>query len=227
MQKRVDYFALDLSLEELERTFAEVSPQRYQYVRLHALHGTYDDAMDWLHMPENRQQPTWVLSLGSSLGNFNRPDAAAFLNRFARLLGPSDALIIGLDGCTDRDRIFKAYNDSKGITHEFYRNGLVHANAVLGQEAFKPDEWAVHCIYDDAQGCHQAFYVPTRDVTIQGNRLHRGEQIIFEEAYKYDRRQREQLWRNAGLIPVAAYGNSSANDYREFLIFDTIYHHVE
>lgn len=218
-QKRVDYFALDLSLEELQRTFAEVSPQSYQYVRLHALHGTYDDAMEWLRMPENRQQPTYVLSLGSSLGNFSRPDAAVFLNQFARLLGPSDSLIVGLDGCTERDRIYKAYNDSKGTTHQFYRNGLLHANTVLGYEAFKPDEWTVECIYNEAEGCHQAFYVPVRDVTINGTILPKGEKIIFEEAYKYDLRQRDQLWRNAGLISVAAYANS-ANNYREFLIFD-------
>lgn len=214
MQKRVDYYALDLSLEELQRTFAQVSPQSYQYVRFHGLHGTYDDALRWLKDSQNREQPTCVLSMGSSIGNFNRTAAAGFLRQYAELLGPTDSIIIGLDGCKDKDRVYRAYNDSKGITRRFYKNGLVHANAVLGYEAFKADQWDVDCLYDEAGGCHRAFYVPTQDVSIGGVSLGRGERILFEEAYKYDAQERQDLWRNAGLINLAALGNSSDN-YRK------------
>ncbi|CRG83805.1 Meiotically up-regulated gene 158 protein [Talaromyces islandicus] len=212
IQKRVDYWALDLSLEELKRTFAEVSPQSYQYVQLKGLHGTYDDAIEWLKDPENRKQPTCVISLGSSLGNFNRAAAAEFLNQYARLLGPADSLIIGLDSCKDRDRVYDAYNDSQGVTRRFYVNGLIHANEVLGHEAFKLDQWTIESSYNVADGCHRAFYVPTQDVSINGIRLHKGERVLFEEAYKYNALERDQLWRMAGLINVAALGNAS-DDY--------------
>ncbi|KAL1969641.1 hypothetical protein VTN77DRAFT_8194 [Rasamsonia byssochlamydoides] len=212
IQKDVDYYALDLSLEELNRTFAAISPQTYHHVRFHGLHGTYDDALDWLQNLENRTQPTCVLSMGSSLGNFRRSEAAEFLGKFARLLGPSDSVIIGLDACKDADKVYRAYNDSKGVTHQFYLNGLSHANAILGYEAFKPGQWEVECSFDKVNGCHQAFYVPTQDVTVNGISLQKGEKILFEEAFKYDLHECEKLWRDAGLIPVAAFGNSS-NDY--------------
>ncbi|KAH8696526.1 putative N-methyltransferase [Talaromyces proteolyticus] len=212
MQKRVDYWALDLSLEELTRTFAQVSPQSYQYVQLKGLYGTYDDAIEWLKNPVNREQPTCVMSMGSSLGNFNHLAAADFLSQFAKLLGPADSMIIGLDGCKDRGKVYKAYNDSKGITRRFYINGLVHANNILGYEAFKLDQWDIECLYDEYDGCHRAFYVPTVDVSVNGILLKRGEKVLFEEAYKYDAQERVTLWHKAGLINVAALGNAS-DDY--------------
>lgn len=205
----MDYYALDLSLEELQRTFSEVSTSTYTHVRFHGLHGTYDDGLTWLKNPENRKQSLCILSLGSSVGNFTRDDAAGFLRGFAELLGPSDSMLIGLDACKDPAKVYRAYNDRKGTTHKFYVNGLVHANVVLGADAFKPDQWQVVTVYDEEGGRHRAFYSPTQDVSINGIKLHKGEKFLFEESYKYSTEESEQLWRNAGLIPVAAFGNSS------------------
>lgn len=215
-EKRLDYYALDLSLVELQRTFSEISPNGFTYVGLHGLHGTYDDALIWLKNPENRVRPTVVLSMGSSMGNFNRPEAAAFLGNFSKVLGPSDFLLIGLDACKDPARVYKAYNDSEGTTRQFYENGLSHANAVLGFEAFKPSEWQIVTGYDTAEGRHQACYSPKADVTINGVTIPKGERLIFEESWKYGRDDRDELCRNAGLISHVEFGNA-ANDYRMYL----------
>lgn len=209
--KSVDYYALDLSLSELQRTFAEVSVDDFNHVGLHGLHGTYDDALAWLKDPQNRKRPTVILTLGSSIGNFDRSAAAEFLTQYSKLLGPSDMLVVGLDGCKDPERVHKAYNDSQGITRRFYENGLRHANTVLGYEAFKPDEWEVITGYDSVKGCHQAAYSPRTDVTINGIFLPKGERFGFEEAYKYSPEERDQLWRSAGLIHCAEFGNSSGD----------------
>ena len=64
--KNVDYYALDLSLKELKRTLEQVPT--FKHVRCHGLHGTYDDGLDWLKLPENRSKPKCVMSLGSSIG---------------------------------------------------------------------------------------------------------------------------------------------------------------
>lgn len=215
-RKHVDYFALDLSLPELQRTFSEVSTEEYEHVGLHGLHGTYNDAITWLSIPDNRTRPTVVMSMGSSLGNFNRPEAAEFLGRFARLMTPSDMMIIGLDGCKNPEKVYRAYNDKDGVTHQFYENGLAHANEVLGYEAFKPSQWQIVTHFDPVKGQHQAFYSPTQDVTINGIILPKGEKLVFEEATKYGPEERDQLWRTAGLIPGAELGNSS-DDYRELV----------
>ncbi|KAB8203611.1 Aldehyde/histidinol dehydrogenase [Aspergillus parasiticus] len=215
--KRVDYYALDLSLSELQRTFAEVSIDDYTHVGLHGLHGTYDDAVTWLNSPENRKRPTVIMSMGSSLGNFDRPGAAKFLSQYASLLGPSDMMIIGLDGCKDPGKVYRAYNDSEGVTRQFYENGLVHANVVLGYEAFKPDEWEVVTDYDTVEGRHWAAYSPKKDVTINGVLLKKGEKLFFEEAYKYGPEERDQLWRDAKLIQSTEMGNGS-DDYHLHLL---------
>ena len=214
-RKHVDYLALDLSLSELQRTFSEVSTEEYEHVGLHGLHGTYDDALTWLSNPENRTRPTVIMSMGSSLGNFSRPEAAGFVGRFVDLMGPSDLMVVGLDGCKDPEKVYRAYNDSEGVTHQFYENGLVHANEVLGYEAFKPSQWKVITRFDTATGQHQAFYSPTEDVTINGVLLPKGEKLVFEEAAKYSPEERDQLWRAAGLIQNAELANSF-DDYRKF-----------
>ncbi|KAL5042352.1 hypothetical protein BDW71DRAFT_190227 [Aspergillus fruticulosus] len=215
--KPVDYYALDLSLSELERTFSNVSLEQYKSVGFHGLHGTYDDAHTWLSDPKNRERPTIVLSMGSSLGNFSPPDAATFLAGFAKLLKPSDMMVIGLDACEDPDRVYKAYNDSAGITRKFYENGLANANKTFGREVFRPDEWAVVTEYDAVEGKHQAFYVPTKDVTIDHVLLKQGEKVIFEEAFKYSSQAREKLWHDAGLIEAAEFGSGS-DDYHLHLL---------
>ena len=65
-EKHVDYYALDLSLKELKRTLEQVPV--FNFVKCHGLHGTYDDGLDWLKLPENRYKPKCVMSLGSSIG---------------------------------------------------------------------------------------------------------------------------------------------------------------
>ena len=64
--KDIDYYALDVSLKELKRTLEQVPA--FSQVRCHGLHGTYDDGLDWLKMPENSTRPRCVMSLGSSIG---------------------------------------------------------------------------------------------------------------------------------------------------------------
>ncbi|KAJ5102025.1 hypothetical protein NUU61_004247 [Penicillium alfredii] len=211
VEKQVDYYALDLSLVELRRTFSEINPESFTHVGFHGLHGTYDDALDWLDTPANRTRPTVVMSMGSSIGNFDRPEATEFLSGFAKLLHPSDFMLIGLDACKTPEKVYSAYNDSQGITRKFYENGLAHANAVLGFEAFKPGEWDILTGYDTSVGRHQAWYSPKVDVAINGIKIPKGEKLVFEEAFKYGRDERDGLWRSAGLISQVEFGNSADN----------------
>jgi uncharacterized SAM-dependent methyltransferase len=119
--KDVDYYALDLSLKELKRTLEQVP--LFKHVKCHGLHGTYDDGLDWLKMPEQRSRPKCVMTLGSSIGefipavllsrvnsstfvgNFHRPDAAAFLRGFSNVLQPSDSMLVGLDATHDPEKV--------------------------------------------------------------------------------------------------------------------------
>jgi uncharacterized SAM-dependent methyltransferase len=65
-RKSVDYYALDLSQRELERTLSHVPD--FKYVRCHGLLGTYDDGTVWLKQPSIVGKPKCILHLGSSIG---------------------------------------------------------------------------------------------------------------------------------------------------------------
>ena len=119
--KEVDYYALDLSLKELERTLGQLPA--YKHVRAHGLLGTYDDGREWLKKPSNSSRQKCILSLGSSigefgsaqrvrsrltrhlLGNFDRDEAAEFLKSFADVLGQGNTMLIGLDACDNPAKV--------------------------------------------------------------------------------------------------------------------------
>lgn len=181
-KKHVTYYALDLMQSELDRTLADVPEGTFQYVECAGLLGTYDDGLEWLKRPENASRPKAIVSLGSSIGNFPPEDAAEFLAQFGELLGQDDLMLVGIDGCLDADRVYHAYNDRDGVTHEFTMNGLHHANRLLGYEAFEMNDWMAIGEYDSKGMRHRAFVAPKRDVTVEGVHVKQGEKVRIEES---------------------------------------------
>lgn len=207
---------MDLSLSELQRTLASLN-HHYQYVGSAGLFGTYEDGLVWLHEAQNKGVAKLIMWMGASIENLGRHEAADFLKKFKYLLGPRDAMLIGIDACQDRDKVFRAYNDSVGKTREFYLNGLAHANRLFGREVFKLSDWEPVGEYDLQAHRHQAFYVPNCNVSIEGRNIKAGTKIKFEESYKYTLAETTDLWKMAGLVPKARFKNDN-DDYREFCL---------
>ncbi|ELR09298.1 hypothetical protein GMDG_03866 [Pseudogymnoascus destructans 20631-21] len=205
-EKSIHYYALDLSKRELERTLSSVP--RFEHVVCHGLLGTYDDGLEWIRSGCNASWPKCIMSLGSSIGNFNRGDAAEFLKGFADMLRPSDSMIIGLDACNDPAKVYHAYNDSLGITHKFILNGLDNANSILGENVFDTNDWEVigEYVCDKDGGRHRAFYAPKRDITIRGVFIEQGERVQVEQSLKYSQAESEGMWAAAGLKEVGKWG---------------------
>lgn len=216
-KKDIEYFALDLSLPELHRTLSAIPAGKYQFVKCAGLHGTYEDGLAWLKRTRSSANATCVLSLGSSIGNFSRIEAAKFLRQFSRVLRPQDSFLIGLDSCEDAHRIFQAYNDSKGVTEAFYRNALTHANRLLGYDGFKQSQWDVVGRYDQKLQCHDAHYAALFDVDINGIQITKGSKIHFEQAYKYSSEQMSEMWKASGFTHHAAFGNEK-RDYSKLYL---------
>ena len=105
--------------------------------------------------------------------------------------------------------MFRAYNDSHNVTEKFYRNGLDHANKLLGYTAFEQDDWAVEGRYDQPR--HHAAYVALKDIHNKVLSVREGERLPFEHSYKYSRAESDKLWREAGLIQKMAYSNSKGD----------------
>ncbi|KAF2859265.1 DUF323 domain protein [Piedraia hortae CBS 480.64] len=214
-QKNVQYFALDVMKAELERTLAECPT--YKYVKCTGLNGTYDDGLVWLQKPEIASVPKVVLSMGSSIGNFPLNDAAAFLAQFAGVLSLQDRFLIGLDGCQEPKKVHQAYNDSKGVTHEFTLNGLKHANQLLGYDAFCLDNWQAVGEYDVVGHRHRAFVAPLKDQVVEGVEIEQGEKVRIEESYKANASQAKDLWRNSCVEQMTRWSND-ADYYSLYLL---------
>jgi len=221
--KEIDYYALDLSLRELRRTLSQVPA--FRFVKCHGLHGTYDDGLDWLKLPENRSKPKCVMSLGSSIGNFHRPDAASFLHGFSDVLGPFDSMLIGLDATEDAEKVYHAYNDKHGITHKFILNGLVQANEILQETVFNLEDWKVigEYVYDLDGGRHQAFYTPTKDIRYKDIYIKAGERVQVEQSLKYSPQGAEQLWKASGLKELSRW-SASSDAYNLHLLKNMTFH---
>lgn len=128
-------------------------------------------------------------------------------------------MLIGIDSCKEPERVYHAYNDSRGVTHDFILNGLLNANRLLGKEMFHIEEWEVIGEYDVAEGRHHAFVSPLRDVVIDGIFIAKGERIRIEESYKYSAEEITHLWEETEVAEGARwacergdYGKSSSTD---------------
>ena len=118
-------------------------------------------------------------------------------------------MLIGLDGCQDKHKVYEAYNDGEGKTHEFILNGLIHANKLFGRGVFKLSDWKVIGRYNEIEARHEAFYSPTKDVLVDGINIKAGELVRVEESYKYSPSQAKQLWKASGLVESERFGNST------------------
>jgi len=69
---------------------------------------------------------------GSTIGNFEPHEAAAFMRHAARVLGRGATLIVGVDLVKDVQVLQCAYNDKQGVTAAFNLNLLARINRELG-----------------------------------------------------------------------------------------------
>jgi len=199
------YYALDLSLDELKRSLDEINPSRFSYVKVSALHGTYDDGKEWL---ASQPGPKCILWLGSSIGNETRESACKFLKSFKETaLSSGDLMVIGVDRRNNSERVWRAYNDEGTVTENFELNGLAHANRIMDCTIFQSGVWEYVGKYDEVRGCHEAFFQPKRDVSLPNGFgvIRKGEKIHIESSYKYSLEEADQLFDNAGLVPRALW----------------------
>jgi len=72
--------------------------------------------------------------LGSTIGNLDPDQRAAFLRAVRATLRPGDAFLLGTDLVKSPERLVAAYDDAAGVTAEFNRNVLAVVNRDLGAD---------------------------------------------------------------------------------------------
>lgn len=129
-QKTVTYHAIDVSesaLQQAERHLTAHIPGLAFASRV----GDYTEGLGNLPADGARRL---VLYIGSSLGNFEPPDARQLLRTVRNQLAPGDMLLLGVDLVKDISTLIAAYDDASGVTAAFNRNVLARINRELGAD---------------------------------------------------------------------------------------------
>lgn len=153
---------------------------------------------------------TLVTFLGSNIGNFDPPGAAAFLHAVRARLTQDDALLIGVDLVKPRRQLGLAYDDPLGVTAAFNRNLLVRINGELGA-AIDLEGFSHRAEWNEAESrvemhlvarSSQPMSIPRAHTDI---RLDAGEVLWTESSYKYAPAQIAQLLRSVSFAPIAQW----------------------
>ncbi len=145
---------------------------------------------------------------GSTIGNFEPHEAAAFLRHAGAILGPGATLIVGVDLVKDEKVLHKAYNDKQHITAKFNLNLLTRINRELGA-CFDVKCFEHHAFYNRERSrieMHLAS-LKRQKVVVCGERIEfrAGETIHTENSYKYSVESFGCLARGADWTPVAVW----------------------
>ena len=150
-----------------------------------------------------------ALFLGSNIGNFDRPGAAAFLRDIRASLMLGDMLLVGVDLVKPARDLLLAYDDPLGVTAAFNRNLLVRINRELGG-TFDVDRFAHRAVWSEAYSRVEMHLVSRgRQHVNVGTGVDRmelmfedGETIWTESSYKYTPRQMALALADAGFRAV-------------------------
>ena len=122
------YVPVDISLERLEESAAELRVA-YPCLTVAPLAGDFTQGLKLPAVAE--RHPRTGFFPGSTIGNFEPADAAAFLRSAMGLLGQGAYLLVGVDLVKDVGVLVAAYDDAQGVTAAFNKNLLVRINREL------------------------------------------------------------------------------------------------
>ena len=215
-ERCVEYVPVDISREHLGAAAAQL---RADYPWLRVTPFAADFAVD-MPVPSSDDGARNVIYFpGSTIGNFDPPEAERLLARFRRAAGARGTVVLGIDLKKDPATLHAAYNDAQGITGAFNRNVLARMNRELSA-SFDVDSFAHYAFYEPVHGRIEMHLVSLRrqEVTVSGRRFRfaEGESIRTECSYKYDLPGAERLARRAGLHLIDAW----LDDERRFAVLE-------
>jgi dimethylhistidine N-methyltransferase len=148
-------------------------------------------------------QRLFVLFLGSTIGNFDRPAGVKFLGAVRSILQPGDALLLGADLEKSSAQLLGAYDDELGVTAAFNLNLLARTNRELGTDfdlqhfahlaKINPVARSVEMHLQSKR--MQVVNIPGAEVSIE---FQEGETIWTESSHKYSAEEIVETARDAG-----------------------------
>jgi dimethylhistidine N-methyltransferase len=145
---------------------------------------------------------------GSTIGNFEPQDAAAFLRHAGRMLGARATLVVGVDLVKDANILNAAYDDAAGVTAQFNLNLLTRINRELAAD-FDVDAFSHRAFYNSERRRIEMHLVSGRRQTVHiaGHVIEfaAGETIHTENSYKYTIESFGLLAQSAGWTPITSW----------------------
>ncbi|CAI7614013.1 unnamed protein product [Penicillium glandicola] len=173
IQKPVDYYALDVCADELDRTISALRQKLSlnSCVKCHPLVSTYEDSIPWVAKNKALDSQTLtILWLGSSFANETSIEIQHLFRGFESAKNGSQLaaiqFLVGLDGCKDITKIGHAYDTPDGLSRKFALNSLEHANRWIGHEVFHAPDWVFRGIWDTTQSQYNTCVSPTKEINL-------------------------------------------------------------
>jgi dimethylhistidine N-methyltransferase len=207
--KLAAYVPVDICGEMIEQEAAELRPD---FPQIKVLPVTADICKPFALPEEAKSAPARIgFFPGSTIGNFEPHEAAAFLRNAANILGSGAKLIVGVDLIKSVDVLNAAYNDAEGITARFNLNLLTRINREL-RGTFRLDAFEHHAFYNRERHRVEMHLASLRrqKVKVAGETIdfRAGETIHTENSYKYSVESLAALARGVGWLPVNAWTDS-------------------
>jgi dimethylhistidine N-methyltransferase len=201
------YVPIDISGDFLQQDAAQLR-RDFPHLAVHPVIADFTVASELpsavAHMPRVGFFP------GSTIGNFEPHEAAAFLRRAGRLLGAGAALLVGVDLIKAPDILYSAYNDAAGVTAKFNLNLLGRINRELGAD-FDLSAFEHHAFYNAERRRIEMHLASTRrqKVRVCGTTVEfrAGETIHTENSYKYSIDSFQALAHGSGWSPLAVWND--------------------
>jgi len=200
-RQRVNYYPIDISGSALFRCEQEL--REMDKVSIVGFERAYLDGLQEVAVRRHDGERLFVLFLGSTIGNFDRPAGDQFLREVRAILQAGDALLLATDLEKPVSQLILAYDDPVGVTAAFNKNLLARINRELDAD-FELAKFDHAVRWDDAERrieMHLRSKAWQR-VTIRkaGFRcyLREGETIWTESSHKYRPRDVIQMGEGAG-----------------------------
>jgi dimethylhistidine N-methyltransferase len=199
------YVPVDISAEFLREQTAAL---RREYPAIAMLPVAADFSKPFTLPPAIAKMPRAGFFPGSTIGNLEPHEAAAFLRHAGVILGAGASFVVGVDLVKDPQVLQRAYNDSQGVTAQFNLNLLARINRELGAK-FNLACFEHHAFFNRERSrieMHLASLKRQR-VKLLGEciELRAGETIHTENSYKYSIDSFRAMARGAGWTPAAVW----------------------
>jgi dimethylhistidine N-methyltransferase len=198
-QSRALFYPIDVSPAALTEAVRQMAAQ-FPQLRVNPVVADYMGGVPALSRISGRKL---VLYIGSSIGNFEHPEAIGMLRRIRRSLRSGDALLLGTDLAKSSKILVPAYDDAQGVTARFNKNILARLNRELEADfdldGFKHIAlWNKRCsrmeIYLESSAKQSAF-IPAIDMDVH---FEAGERLHTENSYKYNDEMVNTILRESG-----------------------------